>query len=313
MQTIKRLAGFLLLMTAGCSVQPRVDTAPIGATDPVTGVPPNGTPVYQTPACGYYGCAQPGGPTPVYGYGCDIDTRQVVEVPGHFFEIITSRGRLFEFENGMPIQAGVGFPIQYPSTPGEVDLTTIPLYAQGPCAGMPAGACVFDTQAFVRLPEGRFLEYVTVGGRQWVFENNQMTGAGVDLNAIPRYAPICALSYLTGGMCLFDTRTFYKVGAEVVESITAYGRKWELNIDAIPLSNTGMDLMAYPQYARGPCLGSAPGSCVFGTRTFEPINGQIVETVTVRGVVYRYLPNGAELPGSGQPIGADGHWTGVCR
>src|SRR5689334_7961070 len=33
------------------------------------------------------------------GY-CNLDTRQVVQAQGRFIEIVTSRGALFEFENG---------------------------------------------------------------------------------------------------------------------------------------------------------------------------------------------------------------------
>lgn len=264
------------------------------------------------------------GTVPVAGpnaLACSLDTRVVVEHVGHFIEVITSRGRLFELDNGVPIQTTMGIPAPAFSWGGAggapstgLDLSSVPLYAQGPCFGAPPLACVFDTHAFVRLPEGRLLEYVTANGRQWVFENNQMTGAGVPLTAIPRYQQICGPIAAMGQACVFDTRVFVKIGAEIVESITAYGRRWELSLDGLPLPNTGLDLTASPRYANGPCQGFSPGTCILETRSFEPgPNGQLVESVTSRGLVFTYSADtGAELQPA-TPLAARPQWAnGPC-
>lgn len=289
----------------GCKLESNLDPNAVNGMNP--------PPPYPGGALG----PQPPGPpiAPGHPLGCEIDTRQVVESQGRFFEVLTSRGRLFEFENGAPVQPGVGLPNFTFPQPGAIDLTTVPLYAQGPCAGHAPGTCAFDTQAFVVLPGSAHIrEYVTAFGRQWVFEGNTATGNAVPLDAIPRYDPICQLSYLTGGICTFDTRTFVKLDGILVESITAYGRIWEFDIDGRPLPDTGIDLSSIPEYQVGPCAHSPPGQCVFETRTFEPLNGQLVETITVNGFVYRYVPNGAPLPGSGVPIATAFHWaSGPCQ
>lgn len=303
-----------MLVLSACSLQPRIDTN--GAQNGVAGS--SGAVVQQPPPCVGPNCPPP---LPVAAT-CDLDTRQVVETQGRFIEIVTSRGRLFEFENGLPVQvAGLipqltyssAYPGAAAAVPGAYDLTQVPLYAQGPCAGLPAGGCVFDTQAWVLLPEGRFLEYVTVQNRQWVFENNTMTGAGVDLDAIPRYDRICDAEPTGVAPCVFDTRTFIKQGANVIESITAFGRLWELDINGLPLPNFGVDLSSIPKYATGPCLGQAPGTCILGTRTFEPSAAGLIETVTVDGMAYRY-PANAAAPPAPAPVSATPHWlNGPCR
>lgn len=270
------------------------------------------------------------------GY-CRLDTRQVVEAHGHIIEIVTSRGQLFEFENGISVQPATAsyLPVPYtpivaaPGGPPVVapgvaappaalglgsELTSVPLYAAGPCLGAPPGQCHFETHAFVLLPEGRLLEYVTLAGRQWVFEAGQMTGAGVDLAAIPRYAAICSLRGLSGGLCHFDTRTFFKDGDDVIESITAYGRRWQLDIDGIPDPDSGIDLTQIPQYAVGPCRGRGPGECMFETRTFELFNGQPTESITAQGAIFRYAITGHDMPGNGLPIASVPYLAnGPCR
>jgi len=264
---------------------------------------------------------------------CKLDTRQVVESQGRFYELVTSRGRLFAFENGAPVALanaagawptpyattaypGQQYPAAYPTpaVAGAVDLTQIPLYAAGPCQARGPNACVFETHAFVLLPGNRLLEYVTGGGRQWVFESGQMTGAGVDLSAIPRYAEICANRGLSGGFCKLDTRTFLKLGNDVIESITAYGKRYQLNIDGLKVADSGIDLTQVPAYANGPCRGRAQGQCVFETRTFEYLSGQVIETVTAYGAAFRFTAAGAEIQGNGAALASVPHWAnGPCR
>lgn len=288
-----------LCVSVACSVEtPNVNgtTGPVG---PVGTVPP-----------GTYGAGvgMPG--APFAGPYCKLDTRQIVELQGRFLEVVTSRGRLFEMENGMPVQPGVGIP----GPNGAVDLTTVPLYAAGPCAGRAPGTCVFDTHAFVLLPPNRLVEYVTTMGRQFVFEANQMTGAGVELAAIPRYQDLCANRAMTGGLCKLDTRTFAKIGNDVIESITAYGRRWQYNLDGMRLPDSGVDLATIPHYAAGPCMGRAPGQCIFETRAYEVIGGQLTESITANGMVWRFnaLTNAPVQPGT--PIMSTPHWAnGPCR
>jgi hypothetical protein len=320
------VAGSLVVAGSACSIEPRVDSTPTpGANGVPTGIPGAVPPIV------------PG------GGACAIDTRTIVEQGGRIIEIVTARGRLYEFENGVPIQPPVGVAAYggypgyaapaagYPGYPGAspafggppaaaglatgIELQSVPLYAQGPCAGQAPRACVFDTHAFVRLPEGRFLEYVTAYGRQWVFENNQMTGSGVPLARIPRYQQLCApAAAASGGLCVFDTRVFVKIGTQLVESITAYGRRFEINLEGMPLPNSAVDLMQSPRYAGGPCRGVAPGSCLLETRTCEPgMNGQLVETITSGGFFFTYAAEtGAEVQPALPMASRPGWAAGPC-
>ena len=52
-------------------------------------------------------------------------------------------------------------------------------------------------------------------------------------------------------VCTFDSRGFFKIGAETWESISAYGRYWNFKLDETPVDLAG-DLGQVDRYATGP-------------------------------------------------------------
>jgi hypothetical protein len=220
---------------------------------------------------------------------CTLDTHAVVHFNGRLVETITHRGRLSTFESdGTPWPAN------------GMDLTSVPYYAQGPCAGRVPGRCTFDTRSYL-LDRDRFLEYITAYGVHWVFDNGSLV-ARDGLTSIPRYSDVCAAS--TDGVCVFDTRTFVKLDSANVESVTAYGRLYEYTLDGTRSADNGKDLTTFPHYAGGPCSGKSLGQCKFDTRTFGVMNNAIVEVVTAYGLVWRFGASSQgpiALPPSGVP------------
>ena len=115
-------------------------TAPGAATPTPVPAPTNGTPVpVPTP-----------GPVPALAH-CEFDTHAILQFQGRLIESITSRGRLFNFEeNGSP----------WPTN--GLDLTSVPYFAAGPCAGQAPGHCNLDTRSFALFGD-TLIEFVTHG------------------------------------------------------------------------------------------------------------------------------------------------------
>jgi hypothetical protein len=243
------------------------------------------------------------GPLPQSGIGCVVDTHSTMRTDGRLIESLTSNGRLYNFEINGAAWQGNG-----------ADVATVAHYAAGPCAGIPAGSCRFDTRAFVNV-NGTVLEYITAYGKNWTWNNTIPTDAASDLATSPRYAEACAGRGI--GVCTFDTRVFLYDQNQIVESITAYGRIFEItfagpNGDS-PTARNGQDLTTIPQYASGPCQGRAAGSCLFDGRTYLELNGQIVEEVTAYGMVWRLASNGTVIQ-AGTPLNTLAPWNqGLCR
>jgi hypothetical protein len=64
------------------------------------------------------------------------------------------------------------------------DLTAVPRYASGPCAGKGAGACAFETRTF--LPGGN--ESITIDGVAWTFDPAGAPLGSGSLFTVARYA-----------------------------------------------------------------------------------------------------------------------------
>jgi hypothetical protein len=260
--------------------------------------PVTGTPVIVNPPV-TYGATLPGGT-------CPVETHSTLRVDGRLIETFTSNGQLFNFET-----TGAAWPNN-----GAM-LSTVAHYASGPCASAGA-ACRFDTRAFVNYG-GQVLEYITAYGKNWTFNNGVATDVGSDLATNPRYAEAC------GGRqpCTFDTRTFVVQDNVYIESITAYGRIFELTFGSAgtggeyPTARNGQDLTSVSYYAAGPCAGRVPGTCTLDGRTYIELNGQVVEVVTAYGKVWRFNSAGTPVDVNGQlglAMNTLSPWNrGICR
>ncbi|MBD3362767.1 hypothetical protein GF362_03540 [Candidatus Dojkabacteria bacterium] len=95
--------------------------------------------------------------------------------------------------------------------------------------------------------------------------------------------------------CTYDTKTVYEVDGVKVESITAYGRIFNFDVNGNPWPNkqeyTKL-LTAIPRYAKGPCKGKIDDKCVFEGRIVEEIRGELIETVVAYGKTYKFDEQG---------------------
>jgi hypothetical protein len=238
------------------------------------------------------------------GQPCKFDTRSMVNHPTKgFVEFITAYGRYWEFDiNGAAL----------PGSGSEV--TTIAWHADGPCALAPVGsACTFDTRTLVDYPGFGFSESITAYGRYFNFDVSGMPfpNNGDSLFSVPRYASGPCAFAPQGQPCEFDTRALGDYpNIAFGESITAYGRYFNYDINGNSFPDSGASLSSVSRYAIGPCSFTPAGQdCFFETRFFviHPIKG-FVEYITAYGRSWEFDINGNPLPGNGSDLKSIPHY-----
>ena len=213
---------------------------------------------------------------------CKFDSRTVATVDGRLIESITAYGKYWNFDinnNYQPVK-GSGS-----------DLNSVSRYANGPCQGKAPGSCTFDSRT-ISVINNRQLESITAYGKFWIFDikdNYKLVSGGNDLTSVSRYANGPCKGKAPGS-CSFDSRTVRTVGGRLTESITAYGKYWnfDVNNNYQPLSGNGSDLNSVSRYANGPCQGKAAGSCTFDSRTIATIDGRRIESITAYGKFWNF-------------------------
>jgi subtilisin family serine protease len=83
----------------------------------------------------------------------------------------------------------------------------------------------------------------------------------------------------------FNTRAYFPVGGQMLESITAYGMYWNYVNGALQASGNLHDVGPYGQPG-GPCDGLP--RCTFETRDNAPYESPYVDTITARGWYWTY-------------------------
>ncbi len=179
------------------------------------------------------------------GQRCTFDTRTLAHYPGvGFVESITAYGKYWNFDANQQPWGGNGG-----------DLRSVTRFASGPCAyAPPTLPCKFDTRALADYPGVGFLETITAYGRFWNFDLNGREwvggGNGSSLMSVSRYATGPCASTPTGQPCTFDTLTNVMYpGVGYVQSITAYGKGYNFDLNGNPLAGNGMDLKSVPRFA----------------------------------------------------------------
>ncbi|TXH70155.1 MAG: hypothetical protein E6Q88_08655 [Lysobacteraceae bacterium] len=143
----------------------------------------------------------------------------------------------------------------------------------GPCYANPAGpsaTCVIDAISQYRNSGGALTETVIAFGKMWQFNaSGARIGVTRDLRGIPRYATGPCAYAPTGQDCKIDSLTVIDYpGIGYVESISAYGRGWNYDINGSPWPGNGFLLSSISRYAAGPCAYAASSTtCRFATRT----------------------------------------------
>lgn len=142
----------------------------------------------------------------------------------------------------------------------------------GPCYANPAGSgapCVIDAIGQYRNG-GSLTETVIAYGKMWQFNaSGARIGVTRDLRGIPRYASGPCAFAPAGQDCSIDSLvTMDFPGIGYVESISAYGRGWNYDINGNPWPGNGFLLSSISRYASGPCAyAGSSTTCKFNTRT----------------------------------------------
>jgi hypothetical protein len=101
----------------------------------------------------------------------------------------------------------------------------------------------------------------------------------------------------------------FPFNGRMTESITAYGKFWNYDIDNnyAPLAGNGSNLESVPRWAAGPCVGQPAGQCRFDSRTVFAITsfngGRQTESITAYGKFWNF-DGDASLSGSGSNLEA---------
>ncbi len=241
---------------------------------------------------------------------CTFDTRNIIDQPnGDKIESITAYGRYWNFDinnnyNPFPDNGSV-----LTSISRYFDNSTNPQLR--PCNANPnqGTLCTFDSREVQLNPDDTKTESITAYGRYWVF--NVLPNGGFSVIAsgslldVLRYGNVPCRDQQTAGACNLDTRSISVGGnGHLIESITAYGRYWNYDIEDgyLQLAGNGSDLLTVPRYAyvdinnsnnNGPCAELAPYSCTFDTRLvyFDPWVGTRIEFITAYGKYWKYDAN----------------------
>jgi len=270
---------FVGLLTA-CGGASPVDREEVRGPEPAVGA---GDPVDAVPSLP---------PDPPSGL-CRLDSRTLITVQSQPAESVIVGGKMWNF-------VGLAGKVEGPAE--GTDLTTVPRFASGPCAGREPLSCRFQTRTLAVI-DGAVWESITAYGRFWNFigdaqEPSELNGS--DLTSVERYASgPCAGK--APGTCVFDTRTFVEWNGEIWETITAYGRYWNFRgATFVPDSANGSDLVSVPRFANGPCAGKAPLTCKLDTRNFVVQDGVMTETVTGDGRYWNFVgPNSTPVAQNG--------------
>ena len=154
-------------------------------------------------------------------------------------------------------------------------------------------ACGFDTHTVLNF-NGKIVESITTKrGTLFNFEadGTAWPSNGMDLTTVSYFAagPCAGRG---PGQCHFDTRTFaFFAPNHLIEFVTAYGRSWAWE-NGNPTDN-GSDLATTPRYA-GICArrGNPGEKCVFDSRTFVQVNGELMEAITAYGKYFAFDAHG---------------------
>jgi Subtilase family len=105
--------------------------------------------------------------------------------------------------------------------------------------------------------------------------------------------------------CVFDSRSLgWMPDGSFVESISAYGKIWNFDLNGNPSAGNKTDIRSVARYASGPCAFAPVGQpCTFDTRTLFNYPGVgFVESITAYGRAYNFDSNGNPWDGNGTDL-----------
>ena len=161
------------------------------------------------------------------------------------------------------------------------------------------------------------LESVTAYGQYWNWDTNnnyRLVSTGY-LHNVPRYAagPCDGKFPPFTSPCKFDSRTIATINGKRLESVTAYGKFWNWEIDNnYKLASSG-NLKNVTRYASGPCQNVGSNDCVFDTRAIVTLGGRQMESVTAYGQFWNWDANTGQFLSSGILANVDRYGKGPCQ
>jgi hypothetical protein len=173
----------------------------------------------------------------------------------------------------------------------------------GPCSANPstsALSCRVDSIGQYVNASGTLVESVFAYGYLWQYDGNgNQLGVARNLRGIPRYATGPCAYAPAGQPCVIDSVTILDYpGAGYVESVTAYGRGWNFDVNGNLWPGGTMALSSVPRFASGPCAyASSPSTCRFDTRNLidAPEWGGLFESITAYGRYWIFNPSGTMI------------------
>lgn len=184
----------------------------------------------------------------------------------------------------------------------------------------PMEDCRFDARTQYVHPQHGRIESIVAYGALWEFRSD--AGAtpapdnGIDLTLVTHMsAGPCAGQ--APFACELDTRVMHVIDGVLVESITAYGKYWNFDVDLATGARStwpsnGSSLDAVDRYASGPCQAQPAGACVFDTRELiETADGR-VESITANGRYWNFGIDAWEENDGSMLVDVDRYAAGPC-
>lgn len=205
---------------------------------------------------------------------CHFDTRSIrVESNGDIVVSITAYGKYWTYNQTTQTIIAE-----------KQEMTAVSRWmgTNGPCTNRTVGTCLFDTRSIV-MENGRNKEYITAYGKWWKFDLLDSSGDpnnGKNLTAIARFASGPCVG-LTLDNCSLDTYTLFWNGTLLGESITAYGKYWNINQDGSGTASGPLESLVRFTATNGPCQGWPAGFCTIRTRTLRyDSSNHLIESIT---------------------------------
>lgn len=172
----------------------------------------------------------------------------------------------------------------------------------GPCsadAGTTKAGCSIDSIGQYVDSAGTLTESVFAYGYLWQFDAaGHQIGRARKLRVLPRYAYGPCQYAPADQECTIDSSTVLDYpGFGYLESITAYGRYWNLDFGGSSLAGSGTLLSSVARFANGPCAYAGSAPCRFDTRNLlvEPEWGGLTESITAYGRYWVFDASGSQI------------------
>lgn len=189
-------------------------------------------------------------------------------------------------------------------------LTSVPRYvaSPGPCYGLTGASCIFASRSYVADSQGNLIESImTPDGKYYNYNGNTLIASGI-VKDVARYKNAAgtnvdpcdtitsdtAFTNVTRNPCVFEVRSHLATAGGTLETIFSQGRAFNY-LNGTPTSIYGQSIRTFTKYdTMCDDAGVTPGSqCIVDTRTFFTANSQSIESITLKGRLFQFNPNGS--------------------